>query len=99
MAGVGSLAREQRAGRALPPGGRRKRAPFTLPAPDQPVSAITAIDTFRPGILAGNLAPCRAGGFEGNHFKYSSFMPLKSSSSASTTVTLAILASELPPAP
>src|SRR4051794_31171642 len=44
----------------------------------------------------GSFAPWRAGGFDGNHFNHSSFIPPNSSSSASTTVTLTILSSELP---
>ena len=59
-------------------------------------SAIAAIDTLNPGIFTGSLAPCRAGGSVGNHRSHSSFIPEKSSSSASTTVALTILSSELP---
>src|SRR3546814_18332364 len=44
---------------------------------------------------AGNLAAWRAGGLEGNHLSHSSFIPAKSSSSASTMVALAILSKEL----
>lgn len=46
----------------------------------------------------GNYAPLRAGGSDGNHRSHSSLMPAKSSSSASTTVALTILSSELPAA-
>ena len=49
--------------------------PFADHAKDCQASAMAAIETFRPGIFTGSLAPCRAGGLEGNHFKYSSFMP------------------------
>ena len=59
---------------------------------------MAAMDTFMPGTRAGSLAPWRAGGSEGNHLSHSSFIPGKSSSSASTTVTLTILSSELPAA-
>src|SRR5579863_31773 len=61
-------------------------------------SAITAIETLRPGMRAGNFAPCRAGGSVGNQRTYSSFIPAKSSSFARTMVTLAILSIELPAA-
>jgi len=57
---------------------------------------MAAIEILRPGIFAGSFAPWRAGGFEGNHRSHSSFIPGKSSSSARTTVTLAIFSSELP---
>ena len=30
-------------------------------------SAMAAIEIFSPGIFAGSFAPCRAGGFDGNH--------------------------------
>src|SRR4029079_5890882 len=61
-------------------------------------SAIAAIDTFSPGTRTGSFAPWRAGGLDGNHFSHSSFMPAKSSSSASTIVALTTLSSELPAA-
>jgi hypothetical protein len=51
------------------------RSPITAPSNDCQASAIAAIDTFSPGTFTGNLAPCRAGGLAGNHFKYSSFIP------------------------
>ena len=38
-------------------------------------SAIAAIEIFSPGIFTGSLAPCRAGGLDGNHLSHSSFMP------------------------
>ena len=41
--------------------------------------------------LAPIPAPWRAGGLEGNHLSHSSFIPAKSTSPASTTVTLTIL--------
>src|SRR5690348_1929037 len=59
-------------------------------------SAIAAIEIFRPAIRTGNLAPWRAGGFDGNQRSHSSFKPAKSSSSARMTVALTILSTELP---
>src|SRR5262245_57381859 len=59
---------------------------------------MAAMETLSPGTRAGSFAPCLAGGFEGNQRRYSSFMPAKSSSSASTIVTLTILFRLLPAA-
>jgi hypothetical protein len=56
------------------------------------------MDTLMPGIRTGNFAPCRAGGFEGNHLTHSSFIPAKSASSRRMTVTLATRSSEVPAA-
>ena len=63
---------------------------------ERQTSAMAAMETLSPGIRAGSFAPCRAGGSTGNHVTYASFMPAKSSSSASTMVTLTILSIELP---
>jgi hypothetical protein len=41
---------------------------------------MAAMDTLMPGIRTGNFAPCRAGGFGGNHLTHSSFIPAKSAS-------------------
>jgi len=61
-------------------------------------SAITAMDTLKPGMRTGNFAPCRAGGFTGNHFIHSSFIPAKSVSSSRMTVALTTRSSEVPAA-
>src|SRR6202451_3399081 len=61
-------------------------------------SAMTAIDTLKPGIRTGNFAPCRAGGFVGNHLIHSSFIPAKSVSSRTMTVALTTRSSEVPAA-
>ena len=61
-------------------------------------SAIAAIETLIPGIRTGSLAPCRAGGFAGNHLVHSSFIPAKSASSRRITVTVTTRSSELPAA-
>jgi hypothetical protein len=50
-----------------------------------------AIETFRPGIRTGSLAPWRAGGLVGNHLSHSSLMAAKSSSSAMIRVALTAL--------
>ena len=59
---------------------------------------MTATDTRRPGIRTGSFAPCRAGGFAGNHLTHSSFMPAKSASSRRMTVALATRSSDVPAA-
>jgi len=59
---------------------------------------MAAMDTLRPGMRTGNFAPCRAGGFAGNHFIHSSFIPAKSVSSRRMTVTLTTRSSEVPAA-
>src|ERR1700685_3946769 len=59
---------------------------------------MAAIDTFNPGIRTGNFAPCRAGGFAGNHLIHSSFIPAKSVSSRRMTVALTIRSREVPAA-
>ena len=59
---------------------------------------MAATDTLKPGIRTGNFAPCRAGGFEGNHLTHSSFIPAKSASSRRMTVTLATRSREVPAA-
>src|SRR5580692_11749834 len=59
-------------------------------------SAITAMDTFMPGTRTGNFAPCRAGGFVGNHLIHSSFIPAKSGSSRTMTVALTTRSSDVP---
>jgi hypothetical protein len=46
----------------------------------------------------GNFAPCRAGGFVGNHLIHSSFIPAKSVSSRKITVALTTLSREEPAA-
>jgi len=56
------------------------------------------MDTLRSGIRTGSLAPCRAGGFAGNHLIHSSFIPAKSVSSKSMTVALTVRSSEVPAA-
>jgi hypothetical protein len=61
-------------------------------------SAMAAMDTFMPGIRTVNFAPCRAGGFVGNHFIHSSFIPAKSDSSRRMTVTLTARSREVPAA-
>jgi hypothetical protein len=59
---------------------------------------MAAMDTLMPGIRTGNFAPCRAGGFAGNHLTHSSFIPAKSASSSRMTVTLATRSREVPAA-
>jgi hypothetical protein len=59
---------------------------------------MAAIDTRKPGIRTGNFAPCRAGGFVGNHLIHSSFIPAKSVSSRMMTVALTTRSSEVPAA-
>ena len=59
---------------------------------------MTAIETFMPGIRTGNFAPCRAGGFAGNHLIHSSFIPAKSVSSIRMTVALTTRSREVPAA-
>src|SRR5208337_2635963 len=59
---------------------------------------MAAIDTFMPGIRTGNFAPCRAGGFAGNHLIHSSFIPAKSVSSRRITVALTTRSREVPAA-
>src|ERR1700761_204388 len=59
---------------------------------------MAAIDTLIPGIRTGNFAPCRAGGFTGNHLIHSSFIPAKSVSSRRMTVALRIRSREEPAA-
>jgi hypothetical protein len=59
---------------------------------------MAAMDTLIPGIRTGNLAPCRAGGFAGNHLIHSSFIPAKSVSSRRMTVALTTRSSEVPAA-
>src|SRR5687767_15131237 len=49
----------------------RSRPPSD-PRRGRQASAIAAIETFRPGTRTGSLAPCRAGGSEGNHLSHSS---------------------------
>jgi hypothetical protein len=61
-------------------------------------SAITAIEILNPGIRTGNFAPCRAGGFTGNHLTHSSFIPVKSDSSSRMTVALTTCSSDVPAA-
>ncbi len=61
-------------------------------------SAMAAMDNLIPGILTGSLAPCRAGGFDGNHLIHSSFIPAKSVSSRTMTVALTIRSREVPAA-
>jgi hypothetical protein len=59
---------------------------------------MAAMDSLMPGIRTGNFAPCRAGGFAGNHLIHSSFMPAKSVSSRRMTVTLTTRSREVPAA-
>jgi hypothetical protein len=59
---------------------------------------MAAMDTLMPGIRTGNFAPCRAGGFDGNHLIHSSFIPAKSASSTRMTVALTTLSREVPAA-
>src|SRR6266436_6824592 len=59
---------------------------------------MAAMDTLMPGTRTGNFAPCRAGGFAGNHLTHSSFIPAKSASSRRMTVTLATRSREVPAA-
>jgi hypothetical protein len=61
-------------------------------------SATAAMDTLMPGIRTGNFAPCRAGGFAGNHLIHSSFIPAKSVSSRRMTVALTTRSSDVPAA-
>src|ERR1700683_2797005 len=56
------------------------------------------MDAFMPGMRTGNFAPCRAGGFVGNHLIHSSFIPAKSVSSRTMTVALTTRSSEVPAA-
>src|SRR5580658_2434935 len=56
------------------------------------------MDTLMPGIRTGNFAPCRAGGFVGNHLTHSSFIPAKSVSSRMMTVALTTRSREVPAA-
>ena len=56
---------------------------------------MAAMEIFIPLCLMGSLAPCRAGGFTGNHLIHSSFMPAKSASSARMNVALTTFAIEL----
>ncbi len=50
------------------------------------------------GIRTGSFAPCRAGGFAGNHLIHSSFIPAKSVSSRRMTVALTTRSREVPAA-
>jgi hypothetical protein len=59
---------------------------------------MAAMDTLIPGIRTGSFAPCRAGGFAGNHLIHSSFIPAKSVSSRRMTVTLTTRSREVPAA-
>jgi hypothetical protein len=59
---------------------------------------MAAIDTFKPGIRTGSFAPCRAGGFAGNHLIHSSFIPAKSASSRRMTVALTTRSRDVPAA-
>src|SRR6202021_2708574 len=59
---------------------------------------MAAMDTFMPWTRTGNFAPCRAGGFAGNHLIHSSFIPAKSASSRRMTVALTTRSRELPAA-
>jgi hypothetical protein len=59
---------------------------------------MAAMDTLMPGIRTGSFAPCRAGGFDGNHLPHSSFIPAKSVSSRRITVALATRSREVPAA-
>src|SRR5580704_5389592 len=59
---------------------------------------MAAMETFMPGIRTGNFAPCRAGGFAGNHLTHSSFIPAKSVSSRMMTVALTTRSREVPAA-
>jgi hypothetical protein len=59
---------------------------------------MAAMDTLMPGIRTGNFAPCRAGGFAGNHLIHSSFIPAKSVSPRRMTVTLTTRSREVPAA-
>src|SRR5580698_895017 len=59
---------------------------------------MAAMDTLRPGIRTGSFAPCRAGGFDGNHLIHSSFIPAKSASSRRMTVALTTRSREVPAA-
>src|ERR1700689_883094 len=59
---------------------------------------MAAIDTLMPGIRTGSFAPCRAGGFDGNHLIHSSFIPAKSVSSRRMTVALTTRSREVPAA-
>src|SRR6202167_4276104 len=61
-------------------------------------SAMAAMDTLMPGILTGSFAPCRAGGFDGNHLIHSSFIPAKSVSSRRITVAVTTRSREVPAA-
>ena len=56
------------------------------------------METLMPGIRTGNFAPCRAGGFSGNHLVHSSFIPAKSVSSRMMTVALTTRSREEPAA-
>jgi hypothetical protein len=56
------------------------------------------MDTLIPGTRTGNFAPCRAGGFSGNHLIHSSFIPAKSASSRRMTVALTTRSREEPAA-
>src|SRR5271170_8237398 len=59
---------------------------------------MAAMDTLIPEIRTGSFAPCRAGGFAGNHLTHSSFIPAKSVSSRRMTVALTIRSREVPAA-
>src|SRR5580692_9178356 len=59
---------------------------------------MAAMDTLTPGTRTGSFAPCRAGGFAGNHLTHSSFIPAKSASSRRMTVALTTCSRELPAA-
>jgi hypothetical protein len=61
-------------------------------------SAMTATKILIPPGRIGSRAPCRAGGSAGNHLPHSSFIPAKSSSSASRKVALSTLPRSLPAA-
>src|SRR5580700_8991707 len=56
------------------------------------------MDTFMPAMRTGNFAPCRAGGFVGNHLIHSSFIPANSVSSRTMTVALTTRSREVPAA-
>src|SRR5580658_5824544 len=56
------------------------------------------MDTFMPAMRTCNFAPCRAGGFVGNHLIHSSFIPANSVSSRTMTVALTTRSSEVPAA-
>src|ERR1700735_5255870 len=56
------------------------------------------MDTLMPSTRTGNFAPCRAGGFVGNHLIHSSFIPAKSVSSRRMTVALTIRSRDVPAA-